>query len=84
MYYLTLEVAQVSSGMNIAIEQKHWEVFRTMSGEQFAETMVGLAARMDTRKYTKHKRGPKKPQPKKISGKKIKHLSTAKLLAARE
>lgn len=84
MYYLTLEVAQVSSGMNIAIEQKHWEVFRTMSVEQFAETMVGLAARMDTRKYTKHKRGPKKPQPKKISGKKIKHLSTAKLLAARE
>jgi IS4 transposase len=83
MYYLTLEVAQVSSGMNIAIEEKHWETFRTMSVEQFAETMVELAARMDTRKYTKHKRAPKKPQPKKISGKKIKHLSTAKLLAGR-
>jgi IS4 transposase len=83
MYYLTLEVAQVCSGMNIAIEEKHWEVFRTMSVEQFAETMVELAARMDTRKYTKHKRGPKRPQPQKISGKKIKHVSTAKLLAGR-
>jgi IS4 transposase len=83
MYYLTLELAQVSSGMQIAIEENHWEVFRTMSIDQFAETMVELAARMDTRKYTKHKRGPKKKQPKKISGKKIKHVSTAKLLARR-
>lgn len=83
MYYLTLEVAQVSSGMNIAIEEKHWQTFRAMSVEQFAETLVELAARMDTRKYTKHKRAPKKPQPKKISGKKNRHLSTAKLLARR-
>ena len=83
MYYLTLELAQVASGMNIAIDDKHWNIFRTMSVEQFAETMVELAARMDTRKYTKSKRGPKKKQPKKISGKKNKHVSTAKLLAGR-
>ena len=82
-YYLTLEVAQVSTGMNIAIEEKHWNVFRTMSVSEFAQTMVELAGHMKLRKYTKHKRGPKKPQPRKISGKKTKHLSTAKLLAAR-
>lgn len=84
MYYLTLEVAQICGGMNIAIEEQHWEIFRTMSIKEYAQTMVELAARMDTRKYTKHKRGPKKPQPKKISGKIIKHVSTAKLLADRE
>jgi len=83
MYYLTLEVAQVSTGLNIAIEAKHWNVFRTMSVKEFAQTMVELAGHMQLRKYTKHKRGPKKPQPRKISGKKTKHLSTAKLLAAR-
>lgn len=82
-YYLTLEMAQVASGMRIAIAEKHWEVFRTMTVEQFAETLVELAGGMDLRKYTKHKRGPKKLQPKKISGKKIKHVSTAKLLAGR-
>jgi IS4 transposase len=83
MYYLTLEVSQVFTGMSIAIAEKHWEIFRSMSVEEFAETMVKLARRMDLRKYTKHKRGPKKQQPKKISGKRMKHVSTAKLLAGR-
>jgi hypothetical protein len=83
MYYLTLEVAQVSTGMNIAIEEKHWGVFRDMSAKQFAHTMVELAQRMDLRKYTKHKRPPTKHPTKKISGNKIKHVSTAKILAGR-
>ncbi len=83
MYYLTLEAAQVSTGMRIAIAEKHWHIFRTMSVDEFASTMVALAEHLQTHKYTKHKRGPKKPQPKKISGKKIKHLSTAKLLVGR-
>lgn len=83
MYYLTLEAAQVSAGMRIAIEEKHWDIFRTMSVDEFASTLVELAEHLKTHKYTKHKRGPKNPQPKKISGKKLKHLSTAKLLAQR-
>lgn len=82
-YYVTLEMSQVCSGMRIAIEDRHWDVFRRMSVEQFATTLLELANNMDLRKYTKHKRGEKKPQPKKLSGKKIKHVSTAKLLAAR-
>ena len=69
--------------MRIAIAEKHWHIFRTMSVDEFASTMVALAEHLQTHKYTKHKRGPKKPQPKKISGKKIKHLSTAKLLVGR-
>jgi hypothetical protein len=81
MYYLTLELSQVSRGMEIAIPERHWEIFARMSVTECASTLVDLAGRMDTRKYTKHKRGPKRPQPKKLSGKKIKHVSTAKLLA---
>lgn len=84
MYYLTLEVAQVSTGMMMAIDPKHWDIFRKMSIAEFAHTTVELAGRMDTRKYTKHKRGPKKKQPKKISGKRNHHVSTARILAMKK
>jgi hypothetical protein len=83
MYYLTLEVAQVSTGMNIAIKEEHWKIFRHMNVKEFANTIIALAQRMDLRKYTKHKRAPTKRPTKKISGKKIKHVSTAKILAGR-
>jgi len=83
MYYVTLEVAQVQAGMNIAIPEEHWTIFRRMSVQEFAATMVELARGMDLRKYTKHKRPPTKHPTKKISGKKIKHVSTAKILAGR-
>lgn len=83
MYYLTLEVARVSTGMMMAIGSQPWSVFRTMTTDEFADTMVELARRMDTAKYTKHKRGPKKNPPKKISGKRNHHVSTARILAMR-
>jgi hypothetical protein len=84
MYYLTLEVAQVTTGMTIAVAPEHWEVFRTMSCEKFAATLIDLARRLDPRKYTKHKRAPKRKQPKKISGKRNHHVSTARILAMRK
>lgn len=84
MYYLALEVAQVSTGLRIVIEPEQWGIFRTLNVREFAETMVELARQMNTQKYTKHKRGPKKPQPKKISGKRHHHVSTARLIAARQ
>lgn len=81
MYYLTLEVAQVTTGMRIALPAERWEVFRTMSREEFLATLVELAGHLNRRKYTKHKRGPKKPQPRKLSGKHNPHVSTARILA---
>lgn len=84
MYYLALEVAQVSTGLRIVIEPEQWGIFRTLNVREFAETMVELARQMNTQKYTKHKRGPKKPQPKKISGKRHHHISTARLIATRQ
>jgi IS4 transposase len=83
MYYLTLEVAQVTSGMMIAIGTQPWKIFGKMTTAEFADTMQDLAGQMDLRKYTKHKRGPKKKPPKKISGKQQHHLSTARILALR-
>src|SRR5215475_15220746 len=53
MYYLTLEVAQVATGMEIAVEAEAWEVFRHMSTAAFTTTLVAIAQRLDTKKYTK-------------------------------
>jgi hypothetical protein len=83
MYYLTLEVAQVTPGMEIAVEAEAWEVFRHMSTAEFTTILVAIAQRLDTKKYTKHKRGPKKPPPNKLSGKRQTHVSTARILASR-
>lgn len=84
MYYLTLEVSQITAGMMIAIPAENWGIFRRMSPQKFAATLVELAQRLDPRKYVKHKRGPKRPQPKKISGKTNHHVSTARILAMRK
>jgi hypothetical protein len=83
MYYLTLEVAQVATGMEIALGAEPWEIFRQMSTAEFTTTLVAIAQRLDIKKYTKHKRGPKKPPPKKLSGKRQTHVSTARILAMR-
>ena len=48
------------------------------------EILKGLAARVRLSTLREHARGPKKPQPKRESGAKIKHVSTAKLLAKRK
>jgi hypothetical protein len=82
-YYLTLEVAHVATGMEIALGAEPWEIFRRMSVAEFTATLVAVADRLDTEKYTKHKRGPKKKPPKKISGQRHHHVSTARILALR-
>lgn len=82
-YYLTMEVSRVSTGMFIAIPPKHWKLFRRMTVNELADTLLELAQHMNLAKYRKHKRGPKKKPPKKASGKKTKHVSTARVLALR-
>jgi hypothetical protein len=80
-YYLTLEVAQVTRGMEIAIGDEEWRIFRGMSQQEFLATIQDLASKIQAKRYMKHKRGPKKPQPKKTGGKRCKHVSTARVLA---
>jgi hypothetical protein len=84
MYYLTLEVARVTGGMEIAIPEKDWRIFRRMSQQEFLATIMDLASRLRSEKYTKHKRGPKKKLPKKTSGKRFHHVSTARILAGNQ
>jgi len=83
MYYLTLNVSKVTAGMLIAIPEKDWTVFRTMTTAEFAATLLELASHLQIHKYQKRKRGPKKKQPKKIIDKKHTHYSTSRLIANR-
>jgi hypothetical protein len=83
MYDLTLEVAQVATGMDIALGTDPWEIFQQLSTAEFAAALVAIAQHLDTEKYTKHKRGPKKQPPKRLSGKHHSHISTARILALR-
>jgi len=83
-YYLALEVAQATFGLRIAVPSDVWARFRRMSVLEFSNTLQAMAKRMRKEKYTKHKRGPKKKAPKKLSGKRYHHQSTAKLIAERE
>jgi hypothetical protein len=83
-HYLARSVAKVAGGMEIAIDEAEWLVFREMSQPQFLASMLELAKKIDIRKFTKHKRSPKTKQPKKQSGKRIHHVSTAKIVAARK
>jgi IS4 transposase len=82
-YYLCLHLSRVYTGMMIAIPGKHWEIFRRLDDKQLAAVLKALAEKIDLRRFRKHPRGPKKPQPGKLSGAKSKHVSTARILATR-
>src|SRR4051812_7604383 len=83
-YYLADEIAGTHRGMMIAIPADEWVVFAGLTASALGELLKGLAARVRLSTLRKHRRGPKRPRPKRASGAKISHVSTAKLLAARK
>jgi hypothetical protein len=83
-YHLCNHLARVYGGMMIAIPPDRWQIFRELTDVQFASLLQELAAKINLRRFRKHRRGPKKPPPNKSSGAKIKHVSTARILASRK
>jgi IS4 transposase len=82
-YYLADEVAGTHRGMMIAIPEDEWVVFYGMTSAAFGRVLLDMAAGVRLSSYRKRARGPKRPQPKRESGAKIRHVSTAKLLEKR-
>jgi hypothetical protein len=70
--------------MMIAIPEDEWAVFHGLTAVAFGGMLLGLAAGVRSSTYRKQVRGPKRPRPKRESGAKIKHVSTAKLLEKRK
>jgi IS4 transposase len=83
-YYLADEIAGTHRGMMIAIPEDEWVVFAGLTASAMGQVLRGLAAKVRLAKLRKHRRGPKRPQPKRASGAKVTHVSTAKLLAERK
>jgi hypothetical protein len=83
-YYLADEIAGTHRGMMIAIPEDEWAVFADLTPSALGGMLKGLAAKVRLATLRKHPRGPKRPQPKRESGAKIKHVSTAKLLRSRK
>lgn len=83
-YYLADEVAGTHRGMMIAIPEDEWVVFHGLTAVALGGILLDLAAGVRLSSYRKQVRGPKRPQPKRESGAKIKHVSTAKLLGERK
>jgi hypothetical protein len=81
---LAEEVAATHRGMMIAIPEDEWVVFQRMSPREMAPLLKRLAAAVRLSEYRKQPRGPKKPPPKRTSGAKARHVSTAKLLMMRK
>lgn len=79
-YYLAGHLERTYDGMMIAVPEAHWKIFQTMSAGTFNHTLLQLAEKVNLAKFKKHKRGAKKPQPKRKSDPKKPHVSTAKLL----
>lgn len=83
-YYLADEIAGTHRGMMIAIPADEWVVFAGLTPSALGQILRGLAAKVRLTKLRKHRRGPKRPHPKRASGAKVSHVSTAKLLAERK
>ena len=73
-YYVADEISATYRGMMIAIEYDHWGVFQQMTPAQLVKLLKELAANVRLSAFRKHPRGPKKPQPKRISCKNTPHV----------
>ena len=83
-YYLADELAGTYRGMMIALPPQEWEAFAALTAEAFAALLREWAAGVRLAAFRRHRRGPKKPPPKRRHNKNKPHVSTARLLEQRK
>src|SRR5512135_3018283 len=79
-YYLAKEVSTTYEGMMIAVPPSEWKRFQKLSTGEMTDFLREVASQVWLAKYPRSVRGPKKPQPKKTSGRKNHHVATARSL----
>jgi hypothetical protein len=83
-YYLAEEISASYRGMMVAVPPQTWKrKFASLSPRRLAQILETLALSVRPEQFRKTKRGPKKPQPRRTSGKRFHHVSTARLIASR-
>jgi IS4 transposase len=81
-YYVADEIRGMTRGLEVAVSDRDWKrAFGTLTPTQMANTMLRLAKRVRLECFKKHRRGPKKPTPKRTKYKEKTHVSTARILA---
>ena len=79
-YHFTRHVVSVQLGLEIGVDPQAWEAYQRMTPRQLGKTLLSLARGVNITRYPKKKRGPKKPRPRKKSGSRNHHISTARTL----
>src|SRR5205807_7194702 len=79
-FALVDEVAEIYPGMMMAVPPVQWSFVRQETVTAVAAILTELAARVPVERMLRSRRGPKKPRPKRSSGKRVHHVSNKKLL----
>jgi hypothetical protein len=79
-FYVANEVRNVSGGMDVALDDEVWTRFHTMSPQELGAALLDYAAHVRLPRFTRTKRGPKKPVPPRTKHTNTPHVSTARLL----
>ncbi len=79
-YYLANEARVMHEGLDVATDPQDWEPFQTMQPQALAEELLTLARNVRLPAFKRHKRGSKKPVPKRTKHTVSPHVSTARLL----
>ena len=81
-YYVADEIRGMMRGMMVVISDKQWQrQFGKRSARQMVNILLTLAKQVDLACFRKHRRGQKKPRPKRTQFKNKGHVSTARILA---
>jgi IS4 transposase len=80
-YYLVDEVAGVWRGMQIAVPAAEWtRAFASLTPRQLAVRLKSLSGYVRQHQFTTNPWTPKRSQPKRISGNRGNHVSTARIM----
>lgn len=79
-YQVVYDVDHAWVGMDIAVPTPLWAFIRRASAGKMGEWLLAVAKLVPMQHYTRSKRGPKRPQPKRQSGKHHQHVSIKRLL----
>src|SRR3954463_14632305 len=82
-FALVAEVAEVYSGMMVAVPPAAWPRLAECAAAEVAGLLNELAERVPVHRLFRSRRGPKKPRPKRSSGGRSPHVSNKKLLDRR-
>ena len=83
-YYAANDVSESWKGFMTAVTEKEFDsVYGKLTLKQLAKELVDVARKLDFSQYRKSHRGPKKPPPKRKSGNRGNHESTARILDQR-